>query len=76
MISGEPRGVLEISKRLVKSPGKQQQSVETPKMDLGVGCLLSCLVFKDPETEKPGIVQGMYKAWEPQLSVSVLKFYL
>lgn len=59
MISGGPGGMLEISKRLVRSPGKQQQSVETPKRDLGIGCLLSCLVIQDLEIEKAGIVQGV-----------------
>lgn len=48
-------GVL-TSERLVRSPGRENQSLETLKRDLGVGCLLNWLVFQDPEKEKPGIV--------------------
>jgi len=74
MISQEPRGGLEISERLVRSPGKQQQGLETPNVDLGIDYLLNCLIFQDSEIEKPGIVQGVQMLWEPQRSASVLKF--
>lgn len=33
---------------------KATAELETPKMDLGIGCLLSCLLFQDPEIKKSG----------------------
>lgn len=59
MISGGPTGVLEISERLVRSPGREQQSLESLKRDLGTGCLLNWLIFQDPKIVKPGRVQGV-----------------
>lgn len=59
MISGGPAGVLEVSGRLVRSPGREQQSLETLKRDLGIGCLLNRLIFQDPKIVKPGRVQDV-----------------